>query len=334
MKVFIDSYNNVMQHGGGGVPMRIRKFQTYFSKLGIQSSLFNKWKDNLSDCDILHIFKANLDSYAQIVFAKKLGKTVVISSVVPQENANIIRLALFLNKLFRVQNTYSLLKQSFILSDAIIAQTQKEKEFIKRVYRIAGDKIYVIPNGVNESILSTYDLDNKKDIILCVGRFDRNKNQLSLIKSLSGTDYECHFVGGKAIDEPDYYDLCLAEASHNNNIHFHGWLEANSEEFLTLYKRAKVVALVSHHEIFGNSLIEGGACGANLVATKVLPTEEWGFGDTCVKVDCSNLKELRRGIKAAFDKPVNKDIHNIVVKKFSWENIAQKHIELYRTLLR
>ena len=333
MKIYIDSYNNVMQQGGGGIPMRIRKFIQYYTGMSIDIKLFNKWEDKLADCDILHVFKVNIDSFAQISFAKQLGKKVVVSSVVPQDNVFRIRLSLIVNKIFPINNTFSYQKKILQMADAVIAQTTKEKKFISKNYGIASDKIYVIPNGVNEQILQSYDPNVTKDILLCVGRFDSNKNQLSLIKALHESEYECHFIGGAAIDEPSYYELCVKEASNNPNIHFHGWLKPTDEEYLNLYKRAKVVALISHKEIFGNSLIEGGACGANLLATEELPTEEWGFGNNCVKVNSYDIVSIKWGLDKAFGMKLSADIHNKVELLFSWKNIAIKHYELYKSIL-
>lgn len=333
MKVYIDSYNNVMQHDGGGVPMRIQKFLYYFKEIGLDTKLFDKWNDKISDCDVLHEFKANIDSFSEISYAKMLGKKVVLSSVIPQENALRIRVALSLKKIIPFNNTYSYLYEILRMADAVVAQTEKEKAFIVKHYKIDGAKIHVIPNGVNERILESYNPNAHKDILLCVGRFDSNKNQLNLIKALRYTDYQCHFVGGEAIDEPGYYKKCQEAAERNPNIHFHGWLKSDSKEFLDLYSRARVVALVSHKEIFGNSLIEGAACGANLLATDVLPIEEWGFSDTCVKVDTSDVNKLREGVNRAFTLPLDSRLHERTKELFAWQNIALRHQKLYAKLL-
>lgn len=335
MKILIDSYNNVMQHAGGGVQMRIGKFLHYFGEMpNVEAKLFDKWYDKLDDYDILHEFKVTTEPYALISFAKSLGKKVVISSVVAQEHALRIKFALAANKLLPVNNSYSFLKMNMNHTDAIIAQTQKEAKFISNNYGINPNKIHVIPNGVNESILDVYSPQNHKDIILCVGRFDHNKNQLSLIKAMQGTRYELHFIGGKAIDDASYYYKCLEAAKHMPNIKFHGWLSNTSEEYLELYRRAKVVALVSHKEIFGNSLVEGAACGANLLSTNVLPTHEWGFNEHCVKVNVDNIAELHEGIVKAFEMQTDSSLHDIVCERFSWENIAKQHVSLYEHLLK
>lgn len=334
MKVLIDSYNNVMQHEGGGVQMRIRKFLNYYAETpSVDAKFFDKWSDKLHDYDILHEFKDTMEPYALFDYAKEEGLKIVLSSVIAQEKALRIKAALLLNRMIPFNNSYSLMKRNLDHADAIIPQTKKEAAFINKYYGIPIEKMHVIPNGVNEAILETYDPRENKDIVLCVGRFDHNKNQLALIHAALDTKYEVHFVGGKAVDDASYYDECVKTAQGHPNIVFHGWLSSASEEFLSLYKRARVVALVSHHEIFGNSLVEGAACGANLLATDVLPTEEWGFNDHCVKVNVSDENAMRQALKKAYEQPLDSYLHDVATNRFSWQRIAQQHVELYQQLL-
>lgn len=334
LRIYIDSYSNAMQNGSGGISMRIRKLYNEFTAFPeIKVHLFNKWTDKLSDCDILHVFKITLDSYAQICFAKKIGKKVVVSSVVAQEGYSKIRMSLLLNKIFPVHNTHSILRECLRQADAIIAQTEQEKRFIITIYNISKEKILVIPNGVEEKIKDCYNPEIKKDLILNVGRFDSNKNQLTLIKALKNTQIPCYFIGGEAIEESEYYNQCKKIAERCKNLFFCGWLPNTSKECLDLYARAKVVVLISRKEIFGNSLIEGAACGANLVVTSALPTEEWGFNENCIKVkNVRNIKEVRDAVMKAFEMPISEELRDIASLIFSWRDVAKRYVTLYKKL--
>lgn len=333
MRILIDSYNNVMQHEGGGVQMRISKLMRHLSDIpSAEVKLFDKWNDKLREFDILHEFKDTIEPYALFSFAKEVGVKIVLSSIVAQDRVFSIESALLLNKIIPFSNTYSLLQRNLSMADAILAQTNKEASFIAKHYKVPDSKIHVIPNGVNEDILNNYDGACKKDIVLCVGRFDHNKNQYTLIEAAKGCRFEVHFIGGPAIDDPSYFDFCKQSARGHSNIIFHGWLKNSDKEYFDLYKRARVIALVSHHEIFGNSLIEGAACGANLLATDVLPTEEWGFDSHCIKVRASDMKSIREGLVAAYNMPMDSYLHDVVARRFSWEYIAKSHLSLYESL--
>ena len=334
MKVLINSYNNVFQHDGGGIQMRVKNFFAQYKAIpDVEVKLFNKWEDKLRDFQILHEFKVTVESYSILSAAKEEGLKTVISSVVPQINATKIRTLVKLGNLIP-SNLAQFTRDTLLMADAIIAQTKKEATFINHNYGIPIKKIHILPNGVNDKILQSYNPDlNTRDIVLNVGRFDHNKNQLSLIRAALKTNYEVHFVGGKALDDSDYYDQCLKEAQGARNIHFHGWLSNTSDEFLSLYQRARVVTLLSHNEIFGNSLIEGAACGANLVATNVLPIDEYGFNDHCVRIDPDDEDDICSGLIKAYEKPLDNTLHEIAETRFSWRSIALRQLDIYKTLL-
>lgn len=313
--------------------MRIGNFMNQFSRIPeINAKLFNKWEDKLVDYDIIHEFKATLESYPLLSIAKNEGLKIVVSSVISQIHGKKIKTILTLRKFLPVYNASTIVKESLDLADIIVAQTRKEADFINTIFGIPNEKLRVIPNGVNEHILNGYDENQEKDIVLCVGVFNENKNQLSLIKAAKGTNIQVHFIGGPALNEQTYYNLCVEEAKGLTNIHFHGWLPNTSEEFLTLYKRARVLALLSHHEIFGNSLIEGAACGANLLSTNVLPVEEYGFGAHCITVNPNSVDDIHDGLLKTYEMPLSSSMHDVAVQKFSWNSIAQQHVELYQSL--
>ena len=334
MKVLINSYNNVFQHDGGGIQMRVKNFFAQYNVLpDVDVKLFNKWEDKLRDFQLLHEFKVTVESYSILAAAKEEGLKTIVSSVVPQINAVKIRTLVKLGKLLPY-NLTQFTRDTLMLVDAIIAQTNKEALFISRNYDIPLSKIRILPNGVNDFILQGFNPDlESRDIVLNVGRFDHNKNQLSLIRAAKRTNYEVHFVGGKALDDIDYYNQCLEEAEGASNIHFHGWLNNTSEEFLSLYRRARVVTLLSHNEIFGNSLIEGAACGANLVSTNVLPIGEYGFNDHCVLIDPDNEEDIMNGLIKAYEMPLDESLHTIAEERFSWRSIALQQIDIYKELL-
>lgn len=334
MKILIESYNKIMQTNSGGVPMRINKLIKYSEKK-TNIKLFDKWSDKIEDYDLLHVFKANIDDAILIKYAKLHGKKIVVSSVIEQDNRIKIIFSLLLKHIFKVNSAISLLASNLNNADIIIAQTKKEANYINKYYKISLEKIKIIPNGVNENLINLkIDNNTKKDIVLCVGRFNENKNQLSLIKAMKNSDIPVHFIGGAIAEEIEYYDKCIQEAKGSQNIYFHGWLNANDDEFINLFKRTKVMVLISHYEIFGNALIEGAACGANLVASSVLPLSEWNLDKYCEFVDSNNIDSIGKAVKKQFYKENDLTIREIIKQEFSWENIINRYIKIYEDLLK
>ena len=211
MKVYITSYNTAFQNASGGVQVRITNYLKHIKKLADVKKM-DIWEDKIENCDILHVFKANIDSYSLIRLAHDKNKRIVLSSVIPQDKRFNIRYNLLLSRVLRIQTGYQLIKQELVFADVVIAQTEQEKVFISKYYGISPQKIEVVPNGIsidyNEecryALQSKYDISKK--FLLQVGRFDENKNQLSVIRALKGSGVPVLFIGGPDPMCQDYYN--------------------------------------------------------------------------------------------------------------------------------
>lgn len=336
INVLIDSYELVCQNRSGGIKVRIENYiKNIRNKVHVKK--FDKWSDSIIDYDVIHIFKSSAESYSLVKFAKDNNIPLVVSSVVPSTKRFVIWANRMLCKILPVYTDWYM--NSFVLknADAVCAQTNKEKNFIIKNYKISEDKIYVIPNGIS---LSFDDPDTslfyrktgiKDDFILQVGRFDRNKNQLSTIKAVAGTDLHLVLVGGPDKNDQEYYDQCVNEAG--DNVHFLGWIDHDDPFLVSAYASAKVVILPSFKEIFGNSLFEGGAFGANLVVSNALPIEEWGLAEYCDLIDPSNVDDIRKKMTISINKSRNIELKNLIREKFTWDKVTDEHIKIYKKII-
>lgn len=339
MKILLESYNNVMQNDSGGIQVRIKKFMHNYHENNNKNEirLFNKWEDKICNYDIVHIFKANIESYQLVKLAKSKNIPVVVSSVIPQQDRFKIIFNRMISKILPVHTGYWFLNELLNEADVVISQTEKEAIFVSKNYKIDKNKIHVIPNGINVD----FDEKNKgeflkrtginRKFILQVGRFDENKNQLNVIKAMRNTGIDVVFIGGEDPTCPEYYTECKKHAT--SNIHFMGWIEHDDPLLSSAYQNAHVVILPSHNEIFGNSLIEGGAAGANLIATKELPIKDWGIEEICRCIDPKDIRNIKETIIDAFESPINPNTSKIIKEKFSWKNVINKHNEIYERLI-
>lgn len=337
ISVLIDSYVLVCQNASGGVKVRIENFvKNIKSKVSVK--LFDKWSDRVTDYDLVHIFKSSSESYSMMKYAHSHGIPVVVSSVVPSTNLFAIKVCHFIGSIAPIYPDRYLNERVLVEADALCAQTEKEKRFIIKAFHIDPQKIHVIPNGI--SLQDTPIPENlfeeltgiKGDFLLQVGRFDSNKNQLNVIRALKDTDIQVVFVGGADKEEPEYYETCVSEA--NQNMHFLGWIDHNDPLLRAAYSAAHSVILPSFKEIFGNSLMEGGACGANLIVSDVLPVEEWGLDRFCKKIQASDTDKIRQTVLASMAEPKSDEISRYVRNTFSWDRVTDRYIEVYKSVLK
>ncbi|MDR6809222.1 glycosyltransferase involved in cell wall biosynthesis [Dyadobacter sp. BE34] len=165
--------------------------------------------------------------------------------------------------------------------------------------------------------------------VLCVGRIEGRKNQLSLIKALGGTDIPLTIIGKPSPNHIGYYEECKALASQSKNVRFIEHI--SHDQLVRIYKAAKVHVLPSWFETTGLSSLEAAVMGCNIVVTKKGDTEEYfgGFAHYCEPDDVASIKEA---ILAAYTAPAANDISDFVLETYTWEIAAQQTLEAYESV--
>lgn len=334
MKILIDSYSTCTQNKSGGVQVRINKIVDLLKKENITVDFFDKFKTNISEYDIIHIFMLNPENYNLIKYAKKLNKKVVISTIIPLINGWKIDFYRLINHL-PIATTYKFLFESLRIADLLIVETEAEKKFIHKHYKITNDKINVIPNGIDYTLKNNnkiYDyIDKSKKYVLQVGRFDANKNQLNVIKALNDQNIDVIFIGGPQFNNSKYYEQCKKIAK--NNIHFLGWVESESELLTSAYHNAELVIVPSYYETFGLVLLEAISAKKKISFSKTLPIKDYHFVDDEYLFDPKSINDIRNTVlKISELKGINYNYEN-AIKIFSWDEIVKKHIILYKEIV-
>lgn len=336
MKILFDSASTVMQNAAGGVGVRMRKTLKRLADIA-EVKFFDKWEDKIADFDILHIFKVSTEVISEIKHAKKHGVKVVVSSVIDPNNNFKLTFNKLVAMLLRQQNSFGVIKKSLQLADAIMCQTEKERRFVIKMYKTEPHKVFVVPSAMDdvradaspEYFRKSTGIEGK--FIIQVGRFDRNKNQLSVIRAVKGTDMQLVLVGGPDKSDASYFEQCKAEAGEN--VHFLGWIDHNDPLLCSAYAAAHSFIIPSYHEIFGNTLFESGMYGCNLVSTNALPIDDWGITDYCLTVNPNSIDDIRNKLRASLEKARTGEIAEIIKWDYSWESVLNKYMTVYKYVL-
>lgn len=335
MKILIHTYDTAYQNSAGGVHTRIDKFVCALRDLGMTVDYFDKYKTKVSQYDILYVFKLDISSKRLIDYAKSVGLKIVISPIIAIDKGWVVDLYWLLKKL-PVATIY---RQSFSICkniDMMIVETPKEGRFLSRYYRVDKSKIHVIPNGVDDLYTKSKLIYSKiptEDYSIVVARFDKNKNQLNLIRALKNQNINVVFIGGAAPSCPEYYNNCVKEAKDAHNIFFLGWLDSKSELFRSALSNAKILICPSFQETFGLSILEGMTVGATPVLSKTLPILEYDLFKDCVTFSPWDTFEIRKAVFFALSNKERPDYRYLLQNNFSWRFIAEKHLNLYNELL-
>ncbi|MEJ2347977.1 MAG: glycosyltransferase family 4 protein [Patescibacteria group bacterium] len=218
----------------------------------------------------------------------------------------------------------------------IIVPSFKTKESVLR-YGFPEHKISVIYHGVDEAFIKyvprrrsflrrKYGVSDSF-VVINVGQMIPRKNQLELVKLLSGMSNVVLIIVG---DGPEKTRVkMLAEEMSVRLLHFECITDA---QLIDLYNISDVYVHTSFLEGFGLTITEALACGLPVIAYNVADFKNLinnsGFvlpkGDTIgMKKTIQNIKDNSE-LRESLSESVNR-----ASKKFTWTKAAHEHLKLY-----
>ena len=216
---------------------------------------------------------------------------------------------------------------------------------------IPGNNVEIIPPGVD---VHHYRLPTEEDkqvkinlpekYIFCLSRIDSNKGHDLLLYAFDIVRKKIHDVDlviGGGSPNPKQRELevfkkmkdIIAEKDMQSRVHIIGYVP--DEMMRPYYQQSLFFVLPSLFEPFGMTSQEAMACGKTVIASKyggiknVITNGENGF-----LIDPANTKEFAEAmIKLLKNQSLNKKIglaaNNNILRNYSWEVQARKHIEMY-----
>lgn len=344
LRVAFTVYGSAFQSPGGG-EVQLMKTKEFLEKQGMPVRLFDPWKDKLKDFDILHTFGSVKDSLGLMETAHALGVKNVLSTVcwyswksawgtfgsAKDKTLAVLRHAA---KVF-LPFVPSMRKRMMQISDALLPNSESEAQQLISFFGASREKIFVIPNGVDPSFAQAkpddfFERYSYRDFVLSVGRIEPRKNQLNLIRALSGTSRDVVIIGAPVHKYQAYYDQCRKEAG--KNIHFLGALPYDSPLIPSAYAACNVFVLPTWLETPGLAALEAGLAGAKVVITQEGATREY-FADEALYVDPSNLSDIRCKVSAACDAPQTEKLKQRILQNYLWTHTAEKTAAVYKKIL-
>lgn len=246
------------------------------------------------------------------------------------------------------------------LADRIVASTATEKEQLERLYQADPGKIVIIPPGVDLSHFYPIPPDEAKEFVgipmdkrmlLFVGRIEPLKGIKTLLRAIAvlrekgrtGDDLCLAVIGGELADQggQESGEMKLLkelrdEYGLQDMVTFLGKRSQDSLPYY--YSAAEMVVMPSHYESFGMVALESMACGTPVIASLVgglIHLVEDGVTGYHVPVD--NPIALSERISVLLeDKALRYRMGHdafAFAKKYGWENITGRMIDLYLSLL-
>jgi glycosyltransferase involved in cell wall biosynthesis len=186
----------------------------------------------------------------------------------------------------------------------------------------------IIPNGVDTHVFQRNNsMGRDNNLILCVARIEGIKNQLNLIKALNNTKFRLLIIGSHAPNQKAYYDECRSIATTNIIFINH----VSQQDLVKYYQQAKVHVLPSWFETTGLSSLEAAVMGCNVVITDKGDAKEY-FGNKAFYCDPSEPQNILETIEKASQSPYNEELHDMIIKRFTWKQAALQTYKAYQTI--
>ena len=229
-------------------------------------------------------------------------------------------------------------------SDMIIAVSEYTKKMILEKYNIPDNKVEVVYNSfsVSDKYTEYPDLKDKYSIdnpyILYVGNLEPRKNIPRLIKAFSKLKKENKIshslviVGQKSWLFDEIFKT-LEDEGISDQVLFTGFVD--NMDKTSFYRHADLFIYPSLYEGFGIPILEAMAMGTPVVCSDSSSMPEVG-GDAAFYIDPLDIESIANGIETVLG---NEDLKKSMIekgyeqiKKFSWDESAEKLKTLYKTI--
>ncbi len=327
----------------GGPNTQLRKTMQYMDQFGVQASLFDPWSPFKTDeCDVFHLFAANIGTYHLANEIHTLGIPLATSPIFFRlQSPTLLRAYLkgtrVLQNISRgIWSDIALTADVCEWSRRLLPNSRAEGDIVATALGVPHSKITVIPNGVDDRFYEAdptlfkqkYGFEN---FILNVGHIGhKRKNVLALIKALGQIDHPAVIIG--RVIGGEYGTACVREAAKHKHILIIEGLKSDSAMLASAYAAADTFVLPSLFETPGIAALEAGLAGAKIVITPHGGTREY-FGDMAEYVDPHSVDAIRDGILKSLAMKRDDRLRTHIRSEFLWQHVSKKTADVYKEIL-
>jgi len=311
------------------------KGRIFYFELGILSYL---WPSSKS-INVLNLFHFKKDHLLYLLIYKTLNPKGKAYIKLDMDILFFKDFNAFLYSKYSIKNYLlkGITKWMFKLTDVFSVETEEAKAYLLRVYPELEQKLFCIPNGVDNLYLDEEiklrPWEEKENIIITVGRigtFQKNTELfLEALKEVELNNWKVYILGPVEEDFQNYIKQYFLEHPQlKNRIIFTGNI-SDRKELFEWYNRAKVFCLTSRWESFGivfsEALYFGNYIITSPVSSAAYITDNGKYG-TIAEAEASKFsKAIQESIEPGFLTTQRyEEIRSFAKKNFTWTGIIKK----------
>jgi len=375
MKVLMLGRLGLLSGGLGGDFVQVKNTAEELRNLDIEVDIKTDLNVDMSDYDIVHVFQLDwlAENYFYALRAKEFKKPLVLSpihhnvaEVKKFDDTYVFDYRRISKILFKDQfsrdvfkNVYrglfstkklklaiysvfkglkNMHKTVLKLSDYVLVQTTLEASDLEKTYGVKLKNTKVVVNGVGEQFIEKKDYKNPFDFenyIICVGRIEPRKNQLSIIEAVrklrEEEDKDIQLVLIGRLNILNHFEYTLRFKKLLKQYPWIHYIErVPYEEIPSYFHFAKVGVSASWFETTGLTSLDALFCGTNAVASGERAKEY--LGDTASYCKPDNIISIKEALKKEYysKRPV---LSAKMKHEYTWKNAAKQTLEVYNELL-
>ncbi|NQT65795.1 MAG: glycosyltransferase family 4 protein [FCB group bacterium] len=340
------------------IRLNLPKFIYKMSALALTFPVyFNYWEKNLrrilkeNNFDVIHLHDLPL-----IKVIQKLANEFMIKYVVDlhENRPEIMKMYEHIktfpgNILISINQWQNYQRKYVPKSQHIILVTNEAKEYYKKEFSIPENKIHVVSNFVNLDTFNKYNIDltisekyKNKFVVVYLGDTGSRRGTIDILKTakklINIQELEFIIIGTSRIQEKLSK---LIKKWGLINVQLMGWLPLNIA--FSYLKAAKIGISplhrnIHHNTTYANKIFQYMAANLPIIVSdcdsqkNIVEKENCGYF-----FEAGNVKDLTSKILQLFENPKERkkmglNSKNAVLKKYNWQNAAQKLIKVYENL--
>jgi glycosyltransferase involved in cell wall biosynthesis len=332
----------------GGPSIRIPKTAQALTEIGVNAKVLQMHDDAmiLQNFNTIHVFNIWPTRSCRIIlkFARRFSLKTVLSPIMLNfDKAHMwdANQATKINSYgpYRLPDVFEI----FHLTDHIVFLSEEEKNLAQSL-RLPINRCSVVHNPIDAFNFQPGPGNEFRDFfqqhtgkimprrfVLCVGRIEARKNQLTLIKALATSALSVVFIGHEA--DVNYARACRVAAGPN--VYFLGRVP-HGQILAAAYQCADIFVQVSWSEGASLAALEAAATGCKMVLTDTLANREY-FGEYANYVDPGNQQALVDIIDRTgnpLQEHRGKILREHLLANFNYFKHAKNLAEIYHSVLK
>jgi len=230
-------------------------------------------------------------------------------------------------------------------SNLVTTSSVFETMLIGDTYKIDENKVKKIIPGVDRKIFIPDSSVEKENIILSIGRIQKQKGQIQTLEFLNNfkkieEDFKCYFIGGPSGKNGNEYlnELKQSVEEFNLNTHVEFLDTLPQTEIIDLFKKAKLMIHTSQFETFGLVAIEANAMGVPVLTTnngslmEIIENNKNGYlSESLLDGNVNNFVNNLFNDNAKYEEIFSSCIEKS--KKYDWAKTTDELESLYKQLV-